>query len=171
MTDEMIASRRSFLKVGALLAAPVMAAVPVVAAAEDGTKARLARLEDETAIRDLHRTWLRSVNAGERDAAASLFRHPRHASIEEGLRRITADHGWEQQAITLSADGQHAAGLFPCDVEIERAMAADCTLAQMAHAQGGGWVRHRERRMLSVDYVKGETGWALVRADFAPLPA
>src|SRR5690606_14624017 len=55
--------RRSFLKSSALIAAPVAAvAVPAAAFADDGSRARLARLEDERSVEALHRQFLRHLN-------------------------------------------------------------------------------------------------------------
>ena len=45
--------RRAFLKVGAIVAAPLAVAAPVAALAGDDSKAKLARLEDERAIEAL----------------------------------------------------------------------------------------------------------------------
>ena len=36
---------------------------------------------------------------------------------------------------------------------VETAIAQDCTLGQMAHAQGSGFVRRTERRVLNIEYV------------------
>ena len=55
--------RRSFLKAGALVAAPLATAAPAAALAADGSRARLARLEDERAVEGLHRAFLRQPSA------------------------------------------------------------------------------------------------------------
>jgi hypothetical protein len=52
-------------------------------------------------------------------------------------------------------------------VEIETTIAQDCTLARMAHAQGGGFVRRTERRVLIVEYVKAAGAWAIAKVEFA----
>ncbi len=62
MTTDTVSTRRSFLKGGAVAAAPLAVAAGGAAMAEDGRKARLARLEDEAAIRELHQAWLRRIN-------------------------------------------------------------------------------------------------------------
>ena len=158
MTTDTTSTRRSFLKGGALLAVPL---VPAAVMADDGLKARLARLEDEAAIRELHQTWLRWTNT-RADAATSLFADPEGTAfaLDQGVRRIAADHAGQPDAIEVAADGKSAAGRFHCAVEIETAIAQDCTLAQMAHAQDGGFVRRTERRVLKVEYVKACGAWA-----------
>ena len=148
MTDQ--TSRRNFLKAGALLATPLAAAVPVAASADEGLKARLAQLEDEAAIRLLHRQWLQHFNAGAQQDA-------------DGVCTIAADGGWDPEAVTLSGD--RARACFACTVEIATAIAQDCTLGQMAHAQGNGSVRRTERRVVDADYVRTPKGWALARAE------
>jgi hypothetical protein len=174
MNKDTTSTRRSFLKCGAVLAMPLAAvAAPAVVMADDALRARLARLEDEAAIRELHQTWLRRVNtraddttrAG--DAATPLFADSEGATFDQAVRHIAADHAGQPDAIEVAADGKSAAGRFQCTVEIETAIARDCTLARMAHAQGGGFVRRTERRVLRVEYVKASGAWAIARVEFA----
>ena len=114
MTRDTASTRRSFLKSGALLAAPLAAvAAPAVAVADDGLKARLARLEDEAAIRELHQSWLRRINTGAGDTMASLYANPEGAAFNQAVRSIAADHAWEPDAIELSADGKSASRTVP----------------------------------------------------------
>ncbi len=167
MTKDTASTRRSFLKSGALLVAPLAAAVPTAVLAGDGLKARLARLEDEAAIRELHQSWLRRINTGVGDAATPMFATPEGIALDPAVRSIAADHGRQPDVIEVAADGKSAAGMFPCAVEIETMIARDCTLAQMAHAQGGGFVRRIERRMLKVEYVKTPGAWAIANVEFA----
>ncbi|HEY6443274.1 MAG TPA: hypothetical protein VIY66_08040 [Candidatus Acidoferrales bacterium] len=178
-TNSTRSTRRSFLKRGALLAAPLAAAVPAAVIADDGLKARLARLEDEAAIRKVHHAWLRqvnsmqtsmkTVNAGTGDAATPLLADSQGAALDRTVRSITADHAGEPDAIEVAADGTRAIGQFQCAVEVENPIAQDCTLARMAHAQGGGFVRQTERRVLKVEYVKNGGSWAIAKAEFAPI--
>ncbi len=166
MSRDTASTRRSFVKVGALLAAPLAVAAPAAALADDARKARLARLEDETAIRDLHQAWLRRINTGA--DATGLFADPRRAGFEGALaeravRSLAADHTGEPDRIDLAKDGLSAAGRFACVVEVEADIAEDCTLAQMARAQGGGFIRQTDRRLLEADYVKTSGGWAIAK--------
>jgi hypothetical protein len=175
MNKDNTSTRRSFLKGGALLAAPLAVAVPGAVLADEGLKARLARLEDEAAIRELHQTWLRRINTrtdrptGAADAATQLFADPERAAFDKAVGSIAADHAGEPDAIKVAADGKSAVGRFQCAVEIETTIAQDCTLARMAHAQGGGFVRRTERRVLNVEYVKDGCAWAIARVEFAPV--
>jgi hypothetical protein len=169
MTGDTDSTRRSFLKGGALLAAPLAAAVPVAIMTDDGLRARLARLEDEAAIRALHQSWLRQINTRVGDAVAPLFADADGDAPEQAVRSIVADHAGEPDALEIAADGKRAIGRFQCAVEIENAIAQDCTLARMAHAQGGGFVRRTERRVLKVEYMKADGAWAIAKADFAAI--
>jgi len=151
MTKDITPTRRRFLKGGALLAAPVaIASVSAVALADDGLKARVRRLEDEAAIRELHQSWLRQVNTGDRDAL-----------LDSAVRRITADHTGAPDKIEIAADGRSAVGCFDHAVDVETPLANDCTLAQMAHAQGYGTICRTERRMLTIDYTKSSGCWKI----------
>jgi hypothetical protein len=143
-------TRRSFLKGGALVAAPLAAAV----VAENEHKARLQRLEAEAAVRAVHQDWLRKVNTGDRAEAARL---------DKAVTGLAPDHQGAPDQITLAADGKSAAGRFACVVETATELARDCTLAEMAHAQGEGWVRSTARGVVKADYVKAEGGWAIAK--------
>lgn len=169
MTKDTASTRRSFLKSSALFAAPLAAvAAPAVVMADDELKARLARLENEAAIRELHQSWLRRISTRAGDAATPLFSAPEGTeSFDQGVRSIAADHSGEPDAIELAADAKSATGRFHCAVEIEASIAQDCTLARMAHAQGGGFVRRTERRVLKVEYVKASGAWAIAKVEFA----
>jgi hypothetical protein len=166
MVRDSTSTRRSFLKGGVLLAAPLAAAAPATVLAEDGLKARLARLEDEGRIRELHQTWLQRVNAGASGAATPLLADLQGTAFDQALRSIAPDHGGGPDAIEVASDGKSATGQFQCTVEIETPIPQDCTLARMAHAQGGGFVRRMERRVLKVEYVKACAAWAIAKVEF-----
>ena len=167
MTTNTSSTRRSFLKDGALLAAvPLAAAVPAAVMAGDGLQARLARLEDEAAIRELHQNWLRQINSGTRETSTVPFDGPEGTAFDQAVRSIAADHAGQPDAIEVAAHGQSAAGRFPCAVEIETTIEEDSTLAQMAREQGGGIVRRTERGVLKVEYVKTSGAWAIAKAEF-----
>ncbi len=165
MSRNTTSTRRRFLKGGALLLAPIAtASVSAVALADNGSadgglKARLARLEDEAAIRELHQSWLRQVNAGEGGEV-----------LDEAVR-VTADHAGAADKIEIAADGRCAVGTFDYLVELETPLARDSTLAQMAHAQGHGTLRRAERRVLTVDYTKTNGTWKIGQVALRTLQA
>jgi hypothetical protein len=151
MTQNKTATRRTFLKGGALLAAPIaVTSTAAVVMADDRLAHRVAHLEDEAAIRSLHGSWLRQVNAGEHDTR-----------LDASVSRITADHAGAADRIEVAADHQSAVGLFDYAVELETPLAQDSTLAQMAHVQGYGVTRRIERRLLTVSYTRSRGAWAI----------
>lgn len=156
MTRADAPTRRNFLKVGAVLAAP-LAAAPALA--NDG--ARLTQLEDERALRDLHQTWLRSVNAGQGDKP-KLTLLPACAEAEK-IRNIVAQPAGPPDDIEI--DASNATGRFHCTVEFETPITKNCTLAQMAYLQGGGFVRRTESRILTINYKKIRGAWSIVQVD------
>jgi hypothetical protein len=145
------------------LAAPLTAAAPAAVLADHGLKSRLARLEDEAAIHKLHQNWLRQINGTEAPVVAAL----KGVAPHEALRNLAPDHVDEPDAINIASDGKSATGRFHCVVEIETAIPQDCTLAQMAHAQGDGFVRRTEHRILNVEYVKMPGCWSIASAQVA----
>ena len=152
MTSHKVSTRRMFLKGGALIAAPVAAAsVHAVVPVEDGLNVRIKHLEDEAAIREAHRAWLRQVNASGHDAL-----------LEDTVRRIIADDAGAADRIEIAANGRSAVGYFDHMVEAEAPLPEDCTLAQMAHVQGTGTLRRTERRMLTVEFAKACGTWSIV---------
>jgi len=165
MSEKSAATRRSFLKSGALLAAPL---VPSAVMAGEDLKARVVRLENEAAIRELHQQWLRRVNTGSAEMAAELFADgARAGAFDPSVRAIAADHASDPDAIEVAANARSATGTFHCSVEFATSIAPDTTLAQMAHAQGGGFMRQTERRVVKVAYVRANGAWAIAKVEFA----
>jgi hypothetical protein len=156
--------RRSFLKTGALVATPLVAAVPAAALADDGSRAKLARLEDERAIVALHRKFLQHVN-GTGDCA-EFIASTDTVKLDQGLRSIAEDLSHDAM-IELSDDGLTARAHHLCKVELETEFTGDTTVEQMARFQGQGSHRHSEERVLATEYVKGNHGWRIASARFA----
>jgi hypothetical protein len=157
MTTNTTSTRRTFLKGGALLAAPLGSAAVAAAVMADGSlHDRVAHLEDEAAIRNLHDSWLRQVNTGERGVP-----------LDAAVQRITADDAGAADRIELAADHRSAVGYFDYAVELETSLPKDSTLAQMAHAQGHGVLRRTERRRLTVDYTKAGGSWQIAQVTLA----
>lgn len=156
--------RRSFLKSGALVAAPMAAIAPVAALAGDGSAAKLARLEDERAIEALQRKFLRHLNgAGD---CGEFIASSGAVDLGEGVRSIAEDMGHDA-TLELAEDGLSARTRCACKVELETEFAGDTTLERMARFQGQGSHRHEERRVLATEYRKGKDGWRIASARFA----
>lgn len=166
MTRRDISSRRSFLKVGVVLAAP-LTAVPAVALASNEPQARLA---DENAIRVLHQDWLRRVTAGTAKGKEMVLPDG-VAPSQEKISAIATLLAGPPDEIEIGADGKTARGHFHCTVEIETPIAKIGTLAQMASLQGGGFVRRTEPRVLVVDCAKAGGVWSIVRLHLATAQA
>jgi hypothetical protein len=158
MKRDSVSTRRWLLKVGAIAAAPLAAAGSAMAMEDAARQARLTRLEDEAAIRALHQDWLRRINAGDRAEAA----------VEASVRSLRPDLEAARDAIELAPDGRRASGRFHLIAETETALPKDCTLAQMAHAQGEGVIRRSEARLLKVEYAKVGDAWAIAKIELSP---
>jgi len=159
MNARTISSRRAFLKGAAIVAGPVGAVGAAAVVGIDEHEAKARRLQAEAEVRALHQDWLRKVNTGDRVEAARL---------DKVVTGLAADHAGAPDEIALAADGQSAHGRYACVVESQTQRPLDCTLAQMAHAQGEGMIRSSEHRVLKADYVKGADGWAIQRLRLEP---
>lgn len=142
--------RRAFLKTGALAAAPLAVAMPSAAfAADDASKARLARLEDEKAIEALHRDFVRRFNAGERMLAPA------------GNLAALADDPAHELQIAFAEGGRRATCRRACRAIFRTNFTGTSTVEQMHRLQGQGLHRHEEARVLVAEYKKGKNGWAI----------
>lgn len=140
--------RRSFIRTGALAAAPLAVAVPTLAFADDdGSKAKLARFEDERAIAALHRDVLRQVNRGERELAP-------------GLSALAPDPAHELE-IAVAGDGRSARCRRACIASFRSEFTGASTIEQMHRLQGQGRHEHEEARVLITEYKKRKGGWAI----------
>ena len=148
MSERMSATdRRSFLKTGAIAAATLAALAPAVALADDGSKAKLARLEDERAIEGLHRAILREPSA-----------------LGDQVHAVRQEH---EIAIEFAADGRTATSRCPCCVERDTDFAGETTVERMARFQGHGSHRRSEDRVVVGHYVRTNAGWSLERIALA----
>ena len=157
--DKLATDRRSFLKTGAIVAAPFAAAAPVAAFGADD---RLARLEDERAVEALQRKFLRHLN-GTGDCAEFIASSDA-VDLGDGLLSIAED---DEAHVEVAEDGQTAVARCPCRVERETGFAGDSTLEQMARFQGQGSHRFAEHRVLATEFVKGRDGWRIAAARLA----
>lgn len=160
--DKVSTRRRFFLGAGAVLAAPaaVTASAAGGNAGHGALEARLAALEDERAIRELQRAYVRHVNS--RAPAAELFADPACARLDPAPRELVVDAFGE---IEIAADRTSAVATCACVVSIAEPIAAPgCTLVDMARAQGEGVLRRTERRILEQTFVRRAGVWKLERA-------
>lgn len=149
MSKDMTASRRAFIKSGAIAAAPLAVALPTAAfAADDGSKSRLALLEDEKAIEALHRDYLRRFDAAE------------GAKLARGLTGL-ADEPADAPHIAFADNGRRATCRRACRASFRTDFTGHSTLEQMHRLQGQGLHQHDERRVLIAEYTKGQDGWAI----------
>jgi hypothetical protein len=145
MTMSQATDRRSFLKTGAIAAAPLAMAAPAAVLADDGNRARLGRLEDEKALAALHRDLVGQINRGERDLGVTALAHdPAHE-----LQIAFADNG-------LEATCRRA-----CSASVRTEFTGHSTLEQMHRLQGQGLHEHEEGRVLVAEYRKGKDGWSV----------
>ena len=158
-------SRRALLKAGVLAATPLAAvAAPAAVLADDGTRAKLARLEDERAIERLHRAFLRRVNG--QGECGSFVAAADAVTLEPGVAAI-ADDPAHDPTLEFTANGRTATARRPVTVEIDTHFTGDTTLEKMARFQGHGSHRRREARVMLTQYVKGQHGWQIARLTLA----
>ncbi|GAA0281721.1 hypothetical protein GCM10009127_23820 [Alteraurantiacibacter aestuarii] len=161
-------TRRSFLKSGALVAAPVAAvAFPAAALAGDGSKAALARLQDERAIEALNRDFLRAFNQGGAQGTADLFANRGAPRIAKGISRLSMDLAEAPGSFAIAEDGISAAASYDCHVEVTEELEGHETIVQMARMQGNSAVLQSERRTLSAHYSKRDDGWMITDIELA----
>ena len=169
MSNPSATDRRSFLKTGALAAAPLAAMAPAAAlaapAAADASGARLARLENECAIEQLQRAFLRRFNgAPEADCSAFLARADA-VSLEPGVCAITEDPSSDA---SLAIDGPRATYERSCRVEIEQDLAGETTVERMTRLQGHTSHRRTEQRVLKSELARSQDGaWVITRLRLA----
>lgn len=163
--------RRFFWKAGALLSAPLAATASGAGTdpVDEGDAAmlRLARLEDADLIRELHRKFATSLNAGAQDALAALFADPAAVSIDASIDSLSADRFGEPESIDVAADGRKAQVRLACTVHSATPINAGGSLAEMARQQGEGCVRESRECVLETVCVKRDGLWKIARAGFA----
>lgn len=187
------AGRRSFLwKAGAALSAAAAAAVPGIAktgaiqgdgrnAEADRLSHRLGILEDEKAIRNLHRSYETLLHNGMYEAVSALFADDAEVVFnggifsggKEGVVRLYCDcfrsgltgrklgpaTGFEtaaeqpQEAIQVAADRLSAQAQFPYSIQVGAPM-PDSQLVQMARLHGEGILKWCESGICEIVYAK-----------------
>lgn len=169
-TKDRSTRRRFFWQAGAALSAPLAVAAARASArsveGDERLQARLAVFEDVDAIRGLHQTYARLVNAGAHDQIAALFADPENAQIDETIRMLLGDAFGAHDVIEVAPDRETAMARIHCTVETETAIESSCTLVEMARQQGEGLLRHSERRVLESAYVKRDGAWKIARSEY-----
>ena len=162
MTTESNSTRRRFFwKAGAALSAPLAAGMAVAASpAEHELRARVARFEQAEAIRDLQRRFVRYLNAGD-SRLGGLFVDARSVAALDGVRSLRSAGLGDAELLEIAADGQRACVQLAVGVEMQMALEGQGTLVEMARAQGDGFVRRSERKVLTVDYIRLADGWRI----------
>lgn len=161
-------TRRSFLKAGALVAAPAAAlGLPVSAMAEDGSKAALARLQDERAIEALNREFLRAFNRSGAEGTAQLFADRKAPAIARGVSKLSLDLAEKPKSFAIADDGASATARFDCTAEMTKELEGSETIVQMARMQGNTASVQTARKTLSASYAKSGDTWQITEIELA----
>ena len=187
------AGRRSFLwKAGAALSAAAAAAVPGIAkigatqgaggnAEADRLSHRLGILEDEKAIRNLHRSYETLLHNGMYEEVSALFANDAEVVFNGGVfsggkdgvarlycdcfrsgstgKKLGPEPGFEaaaeqpQEAIQVAADRLSAQAQFPYSIQVGAPM-PDSQLVQMARLHGEGIMKWCEGGICEIVYAK-----------------
>ena len=162
MSNSTNTSRRAFLKSSALVAAPVAAvAVPAAALADDGSKAALAKLQDERAIEALNHEFLRQFNCYGCKGTASLFANGKAPDLAENISQLALEQGANPKSFAMTDDGASATARYDCTVQMEEALAGEDTIVQMARLQGNAAKVHSATKTLAAHYVRSADGWVI----------
>ena len=156
--------RREALKLGALAAAPVAALAPAAALAADDSATRLARLEDERAIGDLVKRFVRRFN-GSGDCG-EFVANARAVRIDPQVKSIREDTSRDPQ-LFVAEDGRSARWQSHTEVELLSAFHGDTTMEKMARFQGQGSASMRTRRRLEAELSRANEGWIITRLALA----
>lgn len=158
-------TRRLFFS--AAVAAPLAAAAPALAAkpAGDDLAARLARLEDQEALRTLQAAYVTHVNAQARAELTVLFAEAEEAHSDVAIRSLTGEPATD--GIQIAVDGTTAIVRGTFVVATETPIDGTATVLEMARLQGDGVVRKSERRTLEIAAVKVDGVWKIERTSWA----
>lgn len=171
MNFKRVSTRRGFFrKAGAVFSAPLAVASagpPKLPGDEsEAFKARLATLEDISAIRELQQSYAKHVNSGAREELRKLFCDTAEAELDETVCGLSSESFGEADVIELAGDRGRATARIHCTVHTETPIGADCTLVQMARLQGEGVLRQSARCVLEHTYVKQHGAWKIERVNY-----
>jgi len=160
MSDRTSTRRKFFLKAGAAMSAPAAFATGIrpAAAGPAALEEKLAKLEDEMALRRLRSDTIAEINRASREVLDEL---------EHGLRQIVADHANDAAACVVVSVDRAAARIFvPCAARLEAQIEAPgSSLVDMARLQGEGVLMRTEARVLEITCTRRSGGWQLSRAE------
>lgn len=164
MSDFSKTDRRSFVKLGALAAAPVVALAPAAAMAGGDSAARLARMEDERAIAALVKRFVRRFNGsgdcGEFVANTDAIR------IDPQVRAIREDASRDPQ-LAFAEDGRSASWKSRTQIELLTQFEGQSTIEKMARFQGQGSAASHASRRLEAQLTRTHDGWTISHVTLA----
>ena len=191
--------RRSFIwKAGAAMSAGLVAAVPGIARTntdEQYLKSRITRLENEHAIRALHKTYENYLDRGRYREVADLFTDNAEVIFNGGIYRgkdtgvsrlyrshfsagmtgkkmvpapgVPIDAEQQQESIKLAEDGKSARARFPYSIQVGAPIEDASVLVQMARLHGEGIRKWWEGGSYKITYVKDakDGSWRITRLE------
>ncbi len=197
-----VGRRSFFLKVGAGASAALASATAVgrAASGDPGDAAlRVALLEDEQALRKLHRTFEQALDQGRYDAVVELFDDGAEVIFNGGVfdnrrggvdrlyrerfragktgRRIAPAPGFEigpdheQDRVEVSPGRRSARALFPYSIQVGRPIESDSSLVDLARLHGEGVETWWEGGVYDVIYRREsvDDGWRIARLEYRTL--
>ena len=209
--DQPNTRRRSFLwKIGAAVPALLASAIPGKSSTDtdqgDGLKNRirslsgqLEMLEDENAIRGLHRTYEYLLNSGRYEEVMNLFTDDGEVIFNGGIfqgksggvfrlynerfrsgltgRKIEpapgflSDTGQQQDRVKVAADRKTAGASFPYSIQVGTPIISDLPLVKMARLHLEGIMKWWEGGIYEVSYLKDmkDGGWKIKRLEYRVL--
>ena len=193
--------RRSFIwKAGAALSAGLAATVPGMAKTNDQQSKvdqlarQVTRLQDENAIRELHRTYEDLLDSGNYSEIAGLFTDNAEVIFNGGIYKgnsgvnrlyrghfgagmtgkrmqpvtgVQIDAEQQQDVIELAEDGKSAKARFPYSIRAGAPLDDDSVLVQMARLHGEGIKQWREAGVYNITYAKDprDGSWKIARLE------
>jgi len=191
-------ARRSFLRKSGVALSGVLAAAVAGSAkaapttgADDTLAARLGKLEDANAVREVYRAYESAINQRRYEDALNLFAADSEVSFDggiftgkdKGVRRLYLENfqqgltGKKVEAfdpltdmtaekIEPSTDRKSAKAVFSYSMLVGSPMDASLQLVQMARLQGGGILHRRESGQCDVSFVKEGENWNISRIEY-----
>lgn len=151
-------TRREALKLGALAAAPVAAFAPAATLAADDSAARLARMEDEKAITDTLRRFVRRFN-GSRNCARFVA-DAGAICIDPQVKAVREDASSSPQ-LAFARDGKSASCKMHAEIEWHSQFSGQTTVEKMARFQGQASAVSRASGQLEAQLARTADGWTI----------